>query len=162
MSVTLPTDVHSPDHVGVVLWELGQLISHLENVTTRAKLAPGHVEEAKHTSALLTSVLHAARIENDDKGGLERLQAELRIVRDKAPVAHIMLSALPTRSLKRELVSWFRSQINAQCLVTFSMRSDLGGGFTLRIGSKQYDFSYRQRLLEDKHRLTEIFDGVRQ
>jgi len=162
MNLSLPADVHSPDHIGVVLWELGQLISHLDNASTRAKLAPGHIEEAKHLSALLMGVLQTTRIAADDQKALVHLQSELRVIRDKAPVAHIVLAANPTRSLKRELVDWFRTQLHAQCLVTFSMRHDIGGGFVLRVGSKQYDFSYRQRLLEDKHRLTEIFDGVRQ
>lgn len=163
MSVRLPADVYSPDHVGVVLWELGRLIIHLQNASTRAKIAPSssRIEELP-LSALLTSVLQTVSIATDDLKRLEELQAELRALRDRAPVAHIVLSALPTRVLKRELVQWFRGQLHDQCLVTFTMRPDIGGGFLLRIGSKQYDFSYRQRLLEDKHRLTEIFDGVRQ
>lgn len=163
MSMRLPADIYSPDHIGVVLWELGRLIIHLQNASTRAKIAPNSAKaEELHLSALLTSVLQTTSIASDDLKSLEELQTELRAVRDKAPVAHIVLSALPTRVLKRELVQWFRDQLHDQCLVTFAMRPDIGGGFMLRIGSKQYDFSYRQRLLEDRHRLTEIFDGVRQ
>lgn len=162
MSVRLPADVYSPDHIGVVLWELGHLIDHRRNAATRAKVVSNAAAEEPHLSALLGGVLRSSEIAADDLQALEQLQTGLRLVRDKAPVAHILLSASPTRVVKREIVGWFRTQLHAQCLVTFAMRSDIGGGFVLRIGSKQYDFSYRQRLLEDKHRLTEIFDGVRQ
>jgi len=162
MSVRLPADVYSPDHIGVVLWELGHLIDHRRNASTRAKVVSNASVDEPHLSALLTGVLQSSSVAATDLAALEQLQTGLRFIRDKAPVAHILLSASPTKVLKRELVEWFRTQLHAQFLVTFAMRSDIGGGFVLRIGSKQYDFSYRQRLLEDKHRLTEIFDGVRQ
>lgn len=162
MSVHLPADVYSPDHIGVVLWELGHLIDHRRNESTRAKVVANAPTDDPHLSALLSGVLKSSKVDTNDLTALEQLQTGLRFVRDKAPVAHILLSASPTKVLKRELVEWFRTQLHAQCLITFAMRSDIGGGFVLRIGSKQYDFSYRQRLLEDKHRLTEIFDGVRQ
>lgn len=162
MSVNLPADIYSPDHIGVVLWELGHLIDHQRNASTRAKVVSDSPADVPHLSALLVGVLKSSKVDTNDLAALEQLQKGLRLIRDKAPVAHIVLSASPTKVLKRELVGWFRAQLHAQCLVTFAMRSDIGGGFVLRIGSKQYDFSYRQRLLEDKHRLTEIFDGVRQ
>lgn len=162
MSVRLPSDVYSPDHIGIVLWELGQLISHLQDASTRAKVASATTQPNDiQMSSFLINVLHTAGVAENDVPALEKLQGELRLLRDKAPVAHLMLAALPSRTTKRELVEWFRSQLHTECLVTFSMRGDIGGGFVLRIGSKQYDFTYKARLLEDKHRLTEIFDGVR-
>lgn len=163
MSLRLPAEVYSPDHIGIALWELGSLVSYLQNSDTRAKVSSSQVQPGEpQISAFLTNVLTTTGIAPNDLSSLEQLQEQLQIVRDKAPVAHMMLSALPNQSMKRELVEWFREQIHAQCLVTFAMRRDIGGGFVLRIGSKQYDFSYRQRLLDDRHRLTEIFDGVRQ
>jgi F0F1-type ATP synthase delta subunit len=162
MSLRLPADVYSPDHVGIVLWELGALISRLQNASVRAQVVQNAPQEELQLSAFLMNVLQAAGVASNDLKGLEQLQAQLQIVRDKAPVAHMVLTALPNQSVKRELVEWFRTQLHAQCLVTFAMRRDIGGGFVLRIGSKQYDFSYRQQLLDNRHRLTEIFDGVRQ
>lgn len=163
MSVKLPADVYSPDHIGIVLWELGELISRLRNASTRAAVVEGGVpEEEIHISSFLLNVLHTAGVSAGDRQALEQLQVDLRALRDSAPVAHVVLAALPSRALKRELVEWFREQLHVHHLVTFAMRGDIGGGFKLRIGSKQYDFTYRARLLEGKHRLTEIFDSVRQ
>lgn len=163
MTMRLPADVYSPDQVGIALWELGGLISTLQNASTRAAVVTGGVpQEELHVSSFLLNVLHASGISAGDRQTLEQLQGELRALRESAPVAHLVLAALPNRTLKRELVEWFRSELHPNHLMTFSTRGDIGGGFILRIGSKQYDFTYRTRLLEDKHRLTEIFDSVRQ
>lgn len=162
MSFRLSREVYSPDHIGIVLWELDRLISWLRDASVRAALVDGRTSEREvHLSAFLLGVLKDAQIKPDDVDGLEQLHATLVAIRDKAPVAHMVLTALPNRTLKRQLVEWFRTEVHQQCLVTFSVRSDLGGGFLLRIGSKQYDFTFRGRLLENRHRITEIFDGVR-
>ena len=158
----LSNDVHSPDHIGIVLWELERLISWLHDASVRASVAGKRTAEKEvHLSAYLLGVLKDAGVSPEDLPGLEQLQATLQAVREQAPVAHMVLTALPNRSLKRQLVEWFRKEIHQQCLLTFAVRSDLGGGFLLRVGSEQYDFTFRGRLLENRHRIAEIFDGVR-
>jgi hypothetical protein len=158
----LSNDVYSPDHIGIVLWELERLIGWLRDVSVRTSVAgQDSTEKEVHLSTFLLGVLKEADVSSDDLPALEQLQTTLQAVRDQAPVAHMVLTALPNRSLKRQLVEWFRKEVHQQCLVTFAVRSDLGGGFLLRIGSKQYDFTFRGRLLENKHRIAEIFDGVR-
>lgn len=162
MSARLPADVYSPDQVGIVLWELGKLISVRRDEAVRSKVAAtaGEVSDF-HISALLLSVLQASSVSDKDLAALEALLAELQTLRSKAPVAHFLLSALPNRNFKRMLVQWCRQNFDPNLLLTFATRGDLGGGFVLRVGSKQYDFTYRARLLEDKHRLVEIFNDVR-
>lgn len=161
MSVRLPLEVYSPDHIGIALWELGRLIDQVRNSSTRSAVTGGEGVQAMPVSTFLSTILSSVSVAPDDLQALEKLQAELRVVRDSAPVAHLVVSALPGRAVKHELIGWFRKELHMQHLVTFSMRRDIGGGFLLRIGSKQYDFTYRTELLKDKHRLTEIFDGVR-
>lgn len=162
MSFKLSNDVYSPDHLGIVLWELERLIDWLRNESVRVSVA-GQESATKevHLSALLLGVLKDADVKSNDREALEQLQATLQAVREQAPVAHIVLTALPSRSLKKQLVEWFRNEIHQQALITFAVRSDMGGGFLLRIGSKQYDFTFRGRLLANKHRIAEIFDSVR-
>ena len=162
MSVKLPADVYSPDQVGIVLWELGGLIGKLRDSSTRASVTgKTDAEKDLHVSAFLLSVLHEGKVPADDYKALEKLQTQLQGIRSNAPVAHILLSALPNRTLKRQLVEWCRENLHKELLMTFATRGDMGGGFILRISSKQYDFTYRAQLLENRHRLTEIFDNVR-
>jgi len=158
----LPDDVYSPDQVGIVLWELDKVIGALRDVDTRRMVSGAEVAGSDvHISALLLSVLRSSGVSERDLGALESLQTELQAVRTSAPVAHFLLSALPNRSFKRELVAWCRQNLHQSLLMTFATRGDLGGGFVLRVGSKQYDFTYRAQLLSDKARLVEIFDNVR-
>lgn len=162
MSARLPADIYSPDQVGIVLWELGKLISARRDEAVRASVAGSMVSGSEfHISALLLSVLRSSRVADGDLTALETLQADLQQLRRHAPVAHFLLSALPNRSFKRQLVEWCRQNLSENLLMTFATRGDIGGGFVMRVGSKQYDFTYRTRLLEDKHRLVEIFDNVR-
>lgn len=161
MSFRLSPDVYSPDHIGIVLWELDRLIGWLRDETIRASMSAQGTAGDIHLSAFLLGVLKTAEVAPNDQAGLEHLKATLEAVRDQAPVAHLVLTALPNRSLKRQLVEWFRAEIHQQALLTFAVRSDLGGGFLMRIGSKQYDFTFRGRLIDNRHRIAEIFDGVR-
>lgn len=162
MSLKLPAEVYSLDQVGIVLWELSSLLSQLQDAATRATVLPeGAPQQDLHVSNFLLSVLHSTGVSAGDRRALEQLQADLIAVRDQAPVAHMVLPALPNRTLKKQLVEWFRAQVHQQMMVSFAARGDIGGGFLLRIGSKQYDYTFRTRLLENKARITEIFDGVR-
>ena len=162
MSVKLPPDVYSPDHIGIVLWELSRLIAKLQDAAVQATVAKeSNVAHDIHVSNFLLGVLRAANVSPADRAALERLQQELQQVRDMAPVAHIVLPALPNQTLKRQLVEWFRTGIHQQMMMTFAVRSDIGGGFLLRVGSRQYDCTFKAQLLANKHRIAEIFDGVR-
>lgn len=161
MSFKLPADVYSPDQIGIVLWELSTLIAKLQDASVQATVTKEVVDPDIHVSNFLLGVLHATGVSPSDKVELERLQHNLQIVRDNAPVAHMILPALPNRGLKRQLVEWFRSQVHQQMMVTFAVRGDIGGGFLLRIGSRQYDYTFAAQLLGNKHRIAEIFDSVR-
>ena len=159
----LPADVYSPDQLGIVLWELGDVTSKLRTAETRAAVTKDevHGQREVHTSALLLNVLQAAGVSARDHKALEQLAEEIKAIREQAPTVHMMLAALPNRAMKRLIVEWFRRELHPQLLLTFAARGDIGGGFILRAGSKQYDFSFRARILENKQRLVEIFDDVR-
>jgi hypothetical protein len=159
----LPADVYSPDQLGIVLWELGDVTAKLRDASARSTVSKtdGQEQPEVHTSALLLNVLQTAGVSARDHRALEQLAEEIKSVRDQAPTVHMMLAALPNRAMKRLIVEWFRRELHPQLLLTFAARGDIGGGFILRAGSKQYDFSFRARILENKHRLIEIFDDVR-
>lgn len=153
----LPLDLYSPDQLGIVMLELRDHINAMRDKAVREKQS-GQPEEAPHVSALLLGVMHGAGIDKEDQAAQEELQRSLQMIREKAPVAHITLAALPNRTLKRQLTEWFRTQINPYCLLTFSTRTDIGGGIVLRAGSKVYDFSFRHQIVGNKQRIAEIFE----
>lgn len=157
----LPLDLYSPEQLSAVIIELREYSSALRDMQVRAKMAKSEITPP-HTSALLLGVIHSTEANATDMTAIEKLLHQLEAIRDKAPTAHIMMAALPNRDLKRKLIEWFRTQIHPYMLLTFATRTDIGGGIIMQAGSHIYDYSFRQQLLNNKHRISEIYNSVRQ
>lgn len=157
--MSLPAAVYSPDHVGIVLWELERHLADVRNDASKSK-ASEEPTASHHLSSFLDALLDKMQADAHDLTALEKLRDELRSVRDQAPIGHFLLAALPGQKHKQELVTWCRANLHPDMLMTFAARSDIGGGFMLRVGSKHYDFTYSSRLHESRQRLVEIFDHV--
>lgn len=143
--------------------EAGEHLSAIRDASVRAKTAGRDSEVATpHTSALMTGLLQSNDFKANDPRSFEIISKGFNIIRDKAPVVHLTLAALPNRTLKRQLVEWFRHEINPYMLLTFAVRTDIGGGIVVRAGSHIYDFSFRQQIIGNKHRISEIYESVRQ
>lgn len=155
MSVHLPVDVFSPDQLSGLIAELHTYRGKLRDAAVRAKTTKSKaVLPELHEG--LKNLLTSSGVKPDDLTGLEALNKELDGVLKAAPVMHLTLAAGAGRTLKRQLTVWFRTQIHPHSLLTFATRSDIGGGMMLQAGSHFYDFSFRDRLLANKSRLTEI------
>jgi hypothetical protein len=157
----LPIDLYSADQLSAAMLELHDYIGVLRDEAVRAK-AKGNAARADsmHISAFLLGLFHGAGLAPDDRAAAESLLHALEIIRSKAPIVHITLPALPNRTFKRKLTVWFRSEVHQHTFLTFTTRSDIGGGIMVQAGSHLYDFSFRQQLLGNKHRIAEIFNGV--
>lgn len=157
----LPTDLYSPDQLGAIIIELRGVVGELRdgNLRARGRQLPPEVAQ---TSVLLTGVMHNAGVSAHDVGAAENLLAQLQALRPKLPVAHLTLADLPSRALKRRLTEWFRSQIHPNMLVTFAVRADIGGGIIVQGGSRLYDFSFRQHVMQNRQRIGELFADVRE
>jgi hypothetical protein len=159
MNVRLPVDLYSADQLGAVILELRDYVAALRDNQVRRRA--GHtVEETPHVSALLLGVLHGAGAKQDELAPTESVLSDIEVLRSKAMVAHVTLAALPNRTLKRQLVVWFRSQVNPYAFLTFAMRSDIGGGVIVQAGSHIYDYSFRQVLVGNRQRLAELAANV--
>jgi F0F1-type ATP synthase delta subunit len=161
-SVQLPTDLYSPDQLSAIIIELRGHSSSLRDANVRARVVRAEVSAPTHLSALLLGVLRSTNISTTDQAGAEQLLKGLEAIRDKAPAVHLMMAALPNRALKRQLTEWFRTEIHPFALLTFATRADIGGGVIIQAGSRIYDYSFRQQILGHKHRISEIFQSVRQ
>lgn len=161
-SLRLPLDLYSSEQVGIVLLELRQHLGELRHATVRAKVSKKpEAMEMPHFSALLTALLHDSKVKLNDVAKLEEIEAQLEALRQKAPVVHIVLSALPNRTIKRQFTGWLRTNIHPATLMTFATRADIGGGIVLQAGSHIYNFSFKEMLITNKPRISEIFANVR-
>jgi hypothetical protein len=150
----LPLDLHSPDHVSGVLVELQKYRGELRDSVVRAKAGGkgGKPDMTEHLEGLLKS----SGVTTDNEPALEALAKILDTTLKKAPVMHVLLAAPATRTFKRQITVWFRSQVHPHSLLTFAARSDIGGGIILQAGSHMYDYSFRSAILDNKKRLMEL------
>lgn len=156
MSLHVPVDIHTPSQLSTAVAQLQTYRNELRDLTIRAKVQKQKRAELPELSETLTGILHSNNIAADSDSQLESLQRDLNTALKTAPVVHITLAATAGRTLKRQLTVWFRTQIHPLCLLTFATRGDIGGGIILQAGSHLYDYSFKDRLLANKSRLTEV------
>lgn len=156
---TLPPDLYSPDQLSSITLELRAYINKLRDSAVRAQAQQKRQPALPPISGLLESLLEDA---TSNKGTPEQLLAELETMLNKAPVVHLILSTIPGQTFKRQITTWFRREVSPQVLLTFAARSDIGGGMVVQVGAHLYDFSFKQALLKNKHRLGELVGSVRQ
>jgi hypothetical protein len=150
----LPLDMHSPDHVSGALVELQKYRGELRDAEIRAKA--GGKTDKPEMSGHLESLLKNSGVAHEDGPALEALAKALDTTLKKAPVMHVLLAAPATRTFKRQLTVWFRTQVHPLSLLTFAARADIGGGIILQAGSHMYDYSFRAAILDNKKRLMEL------
>lgn len=150
--MNLPVDVYSPDQLSELLLQLQDVAGVVRGAAAR--------KDAEHEpltlSPELEQLLTVNKVAVDDVAALEALGKEVVATLDRAPAVHVLLAAMPGRVIRRQLVTWFRTQVNPLTLLTFAARSDLGGGAIVQAGSHLYDLSFRRTIIDNKKRLTEI------
>jgi F0F1-type ATP synthase delta subunit len=151
----LPNNIYSPDQVSTVVLDLNTFQGELRDDQARAKIKSKKTE-APEPTALLRDVLDAAGLDNPTPDALDELRKLLENMLAKAPVAHVTLAALPKLPIKTKFAAWFRQEISPNMLLTFAVRTDIGGGAVVQTGSHVYDFSFRNLLMANKAKLAEI------
>ena len=156
LEIHLPVDVYNPDQCSALLLDLHQYTSALRSAEIKRKASQDSEVEQPEPSPILANLIRVCGVAEDDASKLEVLQKELQQALRSAPVMHLTLSAIPGRVLKRQLTVWFRTQIHPLSLLTFTARSDMGGGIILQAGSHLYDYSFRERILANPKRIGEL------
>lgn len=151
--MNLPAAIYSPDQISAAILELNTYQAALHDAKVRNLSSP----EAGH---LLNELFSSLNIDSQNSQAIEELLQTLETMLTKAPVVHLTLAAAPTTAIKQQLTAWFRTEISPTILLTFAVRSDLGGGVVLSTGSRVYDFSFKRQLLSNKKRIAEIAQGV--
>lgn len=154
----LPVGLYSTDQLSELVMELRSYINQLHDTVVRRRVKLTEDVETPGMSVLLKEVFE---LNIGDGSSPDDLLRELENLLKHAPVVHIVLAALPGRELRRQLTLWFRTQVGANTMLTFSQRHDIGGGIIVRAGSQVFDYSFRHLILDSKHRIVEIFTSVR-
>ena len=154
MNLRLPVDTYSPD-------QLSGLVLELQDLAAAARDRAARREDTQFDlSPNLAALLAENNVADNDVPAIETLTKGATTLIDTTPSVHILLAAMPGRAIKRQIVTWFRTNISPRALLTFAVRSDLGGGAIVQAGSHLYDLSFRRGIIDNKARITEIA-GVR-
>lgn len=149
----LPIELYSPDTLSFTIMELSRFASDLRDANARGKNGQAQLPDPPEA---LAHILEIMKVAPGDAESVEALRRSLEQYLLKSPTVHIILAAAPSSAIKRQLAEWFRSQINPDILLTFTVRSDIGGGIVVQAGSHLYDFSFKRILLGNKARIAEI------
>lgn len=158
MKLKLPSSIDSPQALEAVRYDIEQLRAWLTDNAIRAKAGSKPAAEpprTPQTDEVLTTYF-AAKTPTVVK--LTELLSELRSI--KPMTVHVTLTTLPGRSLRQQLVEWFRSNCREDVLVSFTADRTIGGGIIIRTPNRMFDYSFRARLNEGRTKIPEILRHV--
>ncbi len=159
--MNLPSSISSQQELNVLSLELHEYSKwfahnaikervHAKNGTPPPVLTPSASELIRTASAgkLLSQTI------------LDKLIAEVELLKKTARSATITLAAPVNKETKLSLVTACRAHIEDNLLVTFKFNSTLCGGMVIQYGSRVFDWSFRRRILENRAQFAEILKSV--
>lgn len=155
MSIELPTEIHSLSQLGEVIYEIERLLGRLQDAKVQQAVQGAPVETAS-ASARLQQLADLNSFNTTISADLEQLLEGLKVLRDKAPQVKLTVAGWPDVVVEKRLVEWFRSQISSTVLIKFVVRSDICGGIIVQTENRRLDLSYRELLVGNRHRISEL------
>ena len=153
----LPTIIFGPVEVHRLLREL----ESLEEFLRQAKLRnPGKQPPLPKTSRGLEVMANNNGLNlllNDD---LTKLKQFLGSVSKKAPVIHMSLAADPSATFTAKIVAWLRTNVHPYTLLQLGLQPTIAAGCELRTANKTFDFSLRNRFLQQRAMLLQSIDAA--
>lgn len=162
MSLTLPSNIWSPEDLRELISNLKQYATWLAGYSIRQRVSsPGRADEPPALSATAVSMLHELQDRHAlTQASVDKLIADLEAIEVVAPRIHFTFAAAPSNGLKRAFVGWCRSNISHDILVGFGFNTTILGGMVVRYGSHIFDWSFRRQLLASRDRFPEVLRRV--
>lgn len=161
MKLKLPDSVSSRQDLLAVQQEVRDYARWMAHEAIKRKAGSKHSPEppatSKATAELLRQWSAGGSVSSRD---FDQLVTSLADYAKSAPSLTITVAAPPTASLKASLVSWCRSNLRADVLVSFEFNATLLGGMVVRTGSHVYDWSLRRQLFENRQAFAEVLRRV--
>lgn len=160
MAYELPPEVYSPHLLESVIYDLETYTDWYRQTRVQQKVGATGVAKAEPDHSAETELVIRRHFgdQNPTLETLEGLLAELRAL--NLPQIHIKLAALPNHEQRRQLVTWFRTNISRHALLTFVADRNLGGGIVVRTPNHVYDFTWKQQLMGGSAKLAGIIHRV--
>lgn len=108
----------------------------------------------------ISSVLRSLAVANqvdlrDEKASIVLLE-QLDKLKYHAPTLHISFPAEPSNEVLRKLVMWLRKEIDPEIIIQVGLQPSIAAGVILRTPNRQFDFSLRRHLLNNRDMLIKL------
>jgi ATP synthase delta (OSCP) subunit len=161
MKINLPDAVASTQDLASMSLELHEYSKWYSHAAILKRTGNKHVSDAPALTPAATELLHAWTAKNPlSQSSLDELIEFVKTYSDSASVITITLAAPATRDIKSLLVSWCRTNISPNILVTFKFNATLLGGMVVQRGSRIFDWSLRRDILNEKNKFPEVLRSV--
>lgn len=138
---TLPPNVVTRADVSRLATEL----EHVDSDMNSARLRGQNVSVPNVTPALHDFIETNALGLEDDKQRSEII-AELRKIKDSAPVIHMTFASPADSESLGQLVAWLRSSVNPHAIIQTSLQPSLIAGVYIRTPNHVHDLSLKGKL----------------
>jgi hypothetical protein len=158
VAFNLPPSVNTPQLLEAVHFEVERLRTWLSDRQVKQKVgafAGNEPSRSPETQVVIDGYLEGKVMTPELLSGLLDELAKLKPV-----TVHLTLAALPSESLKRTLIDWFRTNCRADLLINFSADRTIGGGLIVRTPNRIFDYSFRQRLIDGRSKIPELIHHV--
>lgn len=161
MKLVLPNSVSSLEDVRSLTMEIREYARWYAHNAIKKQVGAKNVTEGPALSPAAKELLRSwTDKQPPTTSRLDELITTLDHFKDTASTLTITLAAPASANLKQELVGWCRKNLASDVLVSFQFNSTLLGGMVVRCGSRIFDWSFRQQLLNNRKQFPEIFRHV--
>lgn len=162
MKIKLPDNISSTQDIASLIIELHDYSrwfnqeSIIKHTHATHDLEPPII--SKNAQDLIDSCDSEKQLEQHD---IDELISELEKLKNNLPVINITLAALPTSTIKTDIVKWCRNNISDNILVNFWFNATLLGGMVVRYKSHVFDWSFKRQILANRAKFPEVLKNVR-
>jgi hypothetical protein len=154
----LPAAVYSPSLLESVIFDIQTYLDWIRQNRIRKTVGAKAKDEPTHSAETVVVIEAWLAGKPATVESLEELLKHLRGL--KLPEVHIMLAALPNRTQREALVTWFRTNVSPALLLSFVADRNLGGGLVVRTPNHVLDFTWKAQLVAGRSKLAEILKRV--
>ncbi len=160
MKLNLQSSIYSAQDLKAVILDIRSYAKWFSQESIKQRFSKGEPDSPNISQPADELILQWHKDRQVSQKSLDELMSELESYSQSAANITITLAAPAPATLKKEIVDWFRQNVNPNVLVDFKFNSTMLGGMVVKVGSHIFDWSFRRQILESKGKFPEILRNV--
>lgn len=158
-ALLLPTNLVTSHDLKRLVVELESISSEIVTKSIHERIGHENNNQIVMSDVLARCVdLNGIDIYNQESR--EELLAEVRRLKDDAPVVHITFATNAKQEALSKLVEWLREKIHPQAIIDVGLQPNLIGGAYVRTTNKVFDLSMRAQLAESRQVIVKDLEAL--